>query len=86
MFCWFKHVTAAACYRFEEGMGMDKAIICLVPEALKDPQLRPQHVLIVKAAFRQMVEVRCKNLCVFREATGTSTICSCWWPLHLLMC
>lgn len=55
-----EHVTA--CHRFEEGMGVDQAIRRLVPEAGRDPQLRPQHVLLVKTAFRQMLEVRCKTL------------------------
>ena len=57
MYHWFRHVTAAACYRFEEGMGVDEAIICLVPKVRKDPQLQLQHVLVVKTAFRQMLEV-----------------------------
>lgn len=55
-------MTLVARYRFEEGTGVDRAFCTLVFEALKDPQSQQRHVLLVKKAFRQMLEVRCKEL------------------------
>lgn len=49
---------AAACYRFEEGKGVDKVFSGLVSKARRVPQLQAQHLLVVKKSFRQMLEVR----------------------------